>query len=212
VARQKFRDPRGPHLRIYWSIVDSSAWFALNFSQRALYIACRRKLTSNFNGNLAFTLAGLAEQGFAVSSSTLASGLRALQAVGLIAVTREGGKVNRGQAIPTLYRFTDEECHEWVKLHIPMTRASNEWQKFATVEAATEAIKAADAQARASHATAKAERAKRTAEKNSPIRNPKRGDSKFKAAPIRISKPGVISGFENQSVSDAVQTAAMAVQ
>ena len=77
MAKEKFKDPRGPHLRIYWSIIDSPAWFALNFSQRALYVACRRKLTSNFNGNLAFTHAGLAKRGFAVSSSTLASGLRA---------------------------------------------------------------------------------------------------------------------------------------
>ncbi len=212
MAKEKFRDPRGAHLRIYWSIVDSPAWFALNFSQRALYIACRRKLTSNFNGNLAFTHAGLAAQGFAVSTSTLASGLRALQAVGLIAVTREGGKVNRGQAIPTLYRFTVEDCHEWVKLHIPSSKASNEWRQFATVEAATSAINAADTQARTSHAEATAERAKRNAEKNSPIRNSKRDGSKFKAVPIRNSKPGAISGFENQSVSDVRQNAGMPVQ
>ena len=212
MAKERFKDPRGPHLRIYWSTVDSPAWFALNFSQRALYLACRRKLTSNFNGNLSFTHAGLAAQGFPVSSSTLASGLRALLAVGLIVVTREGGKVNRGQAIPTLYRFTDEECHEWVKLYIPMMKASNEWKQFATVEAATAAIIAADAKARASHAHATAERAKRIAEKNSPVRNSKRDDSKFKAAPIRNLKPGAISGFENQSASDVGQTAGMLVQ
>ena len=212
MAKEKFKDPRGPHLRIYWSIIDSPAWFALNFSQRALYVACRRKLTSNFNGNLAFTHAGLAERGFAVSSSTLASGLRALLAVGLIAVTREGGKVNRGQAIPTLYRFTDEDGHEWVKLHIPSTKASNDWRQFTTVEAATAAINTADAKARSSHAHATAERAKRIAEKNLPIRNSKRDGSKFKAAPIRKSKPEAISGFENQSVSDAFQSAGMPVQ
>jgi hypothetical protein len=212
VAKERFKDPRGPHLRIYWSIVDSPAWFALSFSQRALYIACRRKLTSNFNGNLAFTHAGLAEQGFAVSSSTLANGLRALLAVGLIAVTREGGKVNRGQAIPTLYRFTDEDCHEWVKLHIGATKASNEWRQYATVEAATAAIDAAGAHAATSHANATAERAKRIAEKNSPVRNSKRDGSKFKAVPIRNSKPGAISGFENRSVSDVIQNAGVPVQ
>ena len=199
-------------MRIYWSIVDSPAWFALSFSQRALYIACRRKLTSNFNGNLAFTHAGMAEQGFAVSSSTLAGGLRALQAVGLIAVTREGGKVNRGQAIPTLYMFTDEDCHEWMKLHIPMTKASNQWRQFATVQAASEAIQAAESKARIDHAASVALREQRAIEKNSPIRKLKRDDSKFKAAPIRNSKPRAFSGFENQSVTDAMQTTGTRIQ
>jgi len=212
VTKPKFKDPRGAHMRIYWSIVDSPAWFALSFSQRALYIACRRKLTSNFNGNLAFTHAGMAEQGFAVSSSTLAGGLRALQAVGLIAVTREGGKVNRGQAIPTLYRFTDEDCHEWVKLHIPMTKASNQWRQFTTVQAASEAIHAAESKARTDHAASVALREQRASEKNSPIRKSKRDGSKFKAVPIRNSKPGGFSGFENQSVNDALQTAGTRIQ
>ena len=212
MGRQKGKDPRGAHMRIYWSLVDSPAWFALSFSQRALYIACRRKLTSNFNGNLAFTHAGLAEQGFAVSSSTLASGLRALQAVGFIAVTREGGKVNRGQAIPTLYRFTDEDCHEWVKLHIPMTKASSSWQRFATVQAATEVINAAELKARSDHAKAKLEREQRAIEKNSPIRNSNRDSSKFKAAPIRNSKPVAFSDFENRTVSDLMQSAVTPVQ
>lgn len=212
MAKPKFKDPRGAHMRIYWSIVDSPAWFALSFSQRALYIACRRKLTSNLNGNLAFTHVGMAEQGFAVSSSTLAGGLRALQAVGLIAVTREGGKVNRGQAIPTLYRFTDEDCHEWVKLHIPMIKASNQWRQFATVQAASEAIHATESKARAEHAHTVAQREQRATEKNPPIRNSKRDGSKFKAAPLRSSKPGAFSGFENQSVTDATQTAGTLIQ
>jgi hypothetical protein len=212
VAKQKFKDPRGPHLRVYWALLDSPAWFALNFSQRALYIACRRKLTSNANGNLAFTLAGLPEQGFTASSSTLASGLRALQAVGFIAVTREGGKVNRGQAIPTLYRFTDEPCHEWVKLDIPMMKATNDWQQLVTIAAATTAIETTELKAKTHHATAKAEREKRDAQKNLPIRKSKRDGSKFKAAPIRNSKPRAFSGFENQTVNDPTQNAATNVQ
>lgn len=212
MAKPKFKDPRGAHMRIYWSIVDSPSWFALSFSQRALYMACRRKLTSNVNGNLAFTHVGMAEQGFAVSSSTLAGGLRALQAVGLIAVTREGGKVNRGQAIPTLYRFTDEDCHEWVKLHIPMTKASNEWRRFTTVQAAADAINAAESKARSDYAASVVLREQRAIVKNSPIRKSKRDSSKFKAEPIRNSKPGAFSGFENQSVTDAMQTAGTRIQ
>lgn len=212
MARLRPKDQRGGHVRIYWALVDSPAWIALSFSQQALYIACRRKLTANSNGNLAFTLAGLAAQGFAASSSTLASGLRALQAVGFIAVTREGGKVNRGQAIPTLYRFTDEASHEWVRLDIPMTKPTNEWQHFATVQTATEAIKAAETNARKDHARNVAEREQRAIVKNSPIRKSKRDSSKFKAEPIRNSKPGAFSGFENQSVTDAMQTAGTRIQ
>ena len=212
MGREKFKDLRGAHLRIYWSLVDSPAWFALSFSQRALYLACRRKLASNNNGNLAFTLAGFAAQGFTASSSTLASGLRALQAVGFIAVTREGGKVNRGQAIPTLYRFTDEACHEWQKIGIPMMKPSNEWQQFASVHSATDAINAAESKARADHAIVVAQRKERENQKNPPIRKSKRDSSKFKAAPIRNSKPGAFSGFENQTVSDASQIAGTLIQ
>jgi hypothetical protein len=202
MGREKFRDPRGAHVRIYWSMLDSPAWFALSFSQRALYLACRRKLTSNNNGNLAFTLAGFREQGFDASSSTLASGLRALIAVGFISVTREGGKVNRGQAIPTLYRFTDEACHEWVKLDIPMIRASNDWQVFTTIQVATAAIASAEQHAKASNAKRTLEKEERSCAtgKNSPIRKSKRDGSIFKDVPIRNSKPGAISDFENRTV------------
>lgn len=212
MARHRPKDQRGGHVRIYWALVDSPAWIALSFSQQALYIACRRKLTANSNGNLAFTLAGLAAQGFAASSSTLASGLRALQAVGFIAVTREGGKVNRGQAIPTLYRFTDEASHEWVKLDIPMTKPTNEWQQFATVQTATHAINAAELKAREDHARTVAAREQRALEKNSPIQKSKRDSSKFKAEPIRNSKPGAFSGFENRIVDDEHKTAGMPLQ
>lgn len=181
MAKPKFKDARGAHLPIYWALLDSPAWFALSFSQRALYVACRRKLTSNNNGNIALTLAGLAEQGFTASSSTLAGGLRALQAAGFIAVMREGGMVRRGQAIATLYRFNDEPCHEWAKLDIPMMRASNEWQQFATVQAATEAINAAELKARCDHAKAKLEREQRAIEKIRRFEN--------RTVTVRNSKP-----------------------
>ena len=212
MGAKKFNDPRGAHIRIYWALLDSRAWFALSFSQRALYLACRRKLTSNSNGNLAFTLAGLAAQGFTASSSTLASGLRALQAVGFIAVTREGGKVNRGQAIPTLYRFCDEPCHQWVKLDIPSMKPSNGWQRFDSVQSATDAINASEMKARADHAIVIAQRKERANQKNLPTRISKRDSSKFKAAPIRNSKPGAFSGFENRTVSDVVKPAGTLIQ
>ena len=199
MGKEKFKDMRGAHVRIYWSLVDSPAWFALSFSQRALYVACRRKLTSNNNGNLAFTLAGLTAQGFIASSATLASGLRALLATGFVAVTRRGGQVRRGQAIPTLYRFTDEPCHQWVKLDIPMSKATNDWQAFATVEAASTAIDNAEQKARDDYAVAKAERTKRTPRKKSPIQKLKRADSDSGLEPLQILKPKPISDFKFRS-------------
>lgn len=196
MALKKFKDARGQHLRIYMSLLDSSAWQALNFSQQALFVACRRKLNSNNNGNLSFTLNGLKEWGFA-SSATLASGLRALQAVGFIAVSREGGKVNRGQAIARLYRFTDEDAHEWRNLGIPMTKATNNWRRFESLEAARKAIVTADAKARTDYATAKTEREKRRARKNSPIQKLNRASSNSEAVPIQNLKPVAISSFRN---------------
>ena len=212
MAKTKFKDPRGAHIRVYWSLLDSAAWFALGYSQRALYIACRRKLTSNNNGNIAFTLNGLAEQGFDASSSTLAGGLRALLAVGFIAVTREGGQVRRGQAIATLYRFTDEQSHGWPKLDIPLTNPTNEWNRFEHVEAARAAIHTAELTAQATYASVKAQRVQRLTEKNPSIRVSNRPDSKFKAVPIRKSKSETISDFENRSVSNVTQRARTTVQ
>jgi hypothetical protein len=155
MAARKIVDPRGAHARLYWDMIDSPAWSALSFSQQALYVACRRLLTSNNNGNLHFSLKRMSEYGF-VSPSTLANGLRGLIATGFIAVTREGGNVRRGQAIPTLYRFTDYPCHEWRKLGIPMQSATNEWRQFQSNEQAQKAIESAEARASAAHAERKA--------------------------------------------------------
>ena len=191
---KKFQDPRGGHVRIYWSLLDSPAWSALSFSQQALYLVCRRLLTSNSNGNLAFTKSGLGAKGFS-SSATLAAGLRALLAVGFIAVTRQGGQVRRGQAIPTLWRFTDEPSHQWLKLDIPMSKPTCDWQAFATVEAASTAIKNAEKKARDEYAVAKAEREKRTPRKKSSVQKLKRNDSDSGLVPLQNLKPKQISGF-----------------
>ena len=191
---KKFQDPRGGHVRIYWSLLDSPAWSALSFSQQALYLVCRRLLTSNSNGNLAFTKSGLGAKGFS-SSATLAAGLRALLAVGLIAVTRQGGQVRRGQTVPTLYRFTDEPCHQWAKLDIPMSKATCDWQAFATVEAASAAIKTAEQKARADYVVAKADQEKRTPRKKSSVQKLKRNGSESGLVPLQNLNPKQISGF-----------------
>ncbi len=113
--------------------------------------------------------------------------------MGLIATTRDGGRVARGQTIPSLYRFTDEDSHEWRKLALPAFRATNEWQKFATVEAASEAIKAADLAAMKRFEPIKLERERRKREKNSSIQKLNRHDSDFEVAAIQKVKPKAIS-------------------
>ena len=191
---KKLKDPRGGHVRVYWTLLDSPAWSALSFSQQALYLVCRRLLTSNTNGNLAFTKSGLGAKGFS-SSATLAAGLRALLAVGFIAVTRQGGQVRRGQTVPTLYRFTDEPCHQWLKVDIPMSKATHDWQDFASVDAARTAIKTAEQKAQGDYAVAKADREKRTPRKKSSVQKLKRNDSDSGLVPLQNPKSKQISGF-----------------
>jgi hypothetical protein len=198
VPKRRPPDPRGAHVRIYWDILDSHAWNALNYSQRALYVACRRKLKSTNNGNLAFTLADLRENGFN-SSSTLASGLRALLAVGLIAVTREGGRVARGQTIPVLYRFTDDPSHQWMKHDIPAYSATHEWRRFESVEEAANVIAQAEVQSRQRHAARKEKTGVTTEhEKKSSIRKSNRNDSKSEYGTIRNPNSVTSSKFENR--------------
>lgn len=204
MSKQRMADPRGGHVRLYWEIMDSHAWKALSFSQQALYVAMRRRLTSNSNGNITASIAGLREYGFEIAPSSLASGLRALIAVGLIAVVRPGGWVGRGQVIPTLYRFTDEASHEWPKNDVPAYKATNDWQRFATLNEVKAAIAAAVVESETRHNKRLAGRKRKAeagekaelAEKNHRFEKPHRFDSKNGTGPIRKMKPEAISGAE----------------
>lgn len=204
MSKHRMSDPRGGHVRLYWTVTDSPAWKALSFSQQALYVAMRRRLTSNSNGNVAASVGMLREQGFEIASSSLATGLQALIAVGLIAVTRPGGWVGRGQAIPTLYRFTDEASHEWRAKHIQAYKATDEWRRFATVDEARAAIATAAAEGKHRHAKAKQARATKgatNAEADSTgkiyrLEKSHRLDSKNKIGSTRNSKSETIAGAE----------------
>lgn len=142
-ARQ---DPRGAHLRLYWRMIDSMAWRALDWSAQGLYIAMRRKLVSGNNGNIEATLGTLRHSGFK-SSATLAKGLRALRAVGLIAMTRQGG-IAFGQRVCSLYRFTDERVHDQPQKGVKAVPATNEWERFSTLTEARAAVQTAHINAR----------------------------------------------------------------
>lgn len=114
MAKKAWKDPRGPHVRMYLDILDSNAWAVLSITARALYIEFRAKLGKTNNGDIECGLAGATKRGAFRSPTTLAAALFELRSVNLIAVTRSGG-VFGGSRLPTLYRFCDEPYGEFNK-------------------------------------------------------------------------------------------------
>lgn len=141
MSAAKVKDPRGGHIRLYWDVLDSMAWRALSWADQALYIAMRRKLNATNNGNIEATIATLRHADFS-SPSTLAKGLRALQAVGLIAKTRQGG-IAYGVKHCCLYRFTDVQVYEHPKQGVKAHKVSKDWMQFKTLAEAKAAVKTA---------------------------------------------------------------------
>lgn len=148
MAKQKKEDPRGGHVRLYWDLVDSMAWRCLSPTSKALYVAMRRDLKGTNNGNISATLGDLKHRGIR-SSATLAKGLRELQSLGLIAMTRQGG-VAWGKKTCSLYRFTDEESYDLPRLGITGSKTTHEWKTFTTLAQANNALKQAHANAKRS--------------------------------------------------------------
>ena len=138
-STKKASDPRGGHVRLYWSIQDGPAWRALTHTEQALYVAMRRQLKGSNNGDVGATLATMRHFGF-TSPTTLAKSLRALQTVGLIAKTRDvGGLTHRG-ALCCLYRFTDEACHAIPAKGVSASKASHEYLKWQSIAHASAEI------------------------------------------------------------------------
>jgi hypothetical protein len=124
---KKFSDPRGGHIRLYWEIMDSNAYRSLSATDQRAYLALQRQSKSTNNGDLSLPLSKSRESGI-TSPATLAKSLRALVAVGLLAVTRKGGCKSGGQRLPTLYRFTDREAYAHPVKNIEASKATNEWK------------------------------------------------------------------------------------
>jgi hypothetical protein len=139
--------PRGGYVQLFYDIYDSNAWRALDWSTQALWIAMRRRLKKSNNGDINAVLEGergnpgLRNDGF-TSSATVAKGLRALMAVGLIQMTRQG-HLSQGTKVCSLYRFTDVEVFEHPALGIPAMKATNEWKEIRTLAHGKAIIKAA---------------------------------------------------------------------
>lgn len=126
------RDPRGGHIRLHWEIVDSPAWSSLTAADQRTYLALRRDLLKYNNGDLALPFTVAVHRGI-TNEGTLAKSLRSLTAVGLIAVTRQGGSTRGGQRIPTLYRLTDEITYANPKKFIEDFKATHEWKQVTTI-------------------------------------------------------------------------------
>jgi hypothetical protein len=136
-------DPRGGHIRLYWELIDSNAWRCLSASDQRAYIALARHLRSTNNGDLSLPLSVARQHGIK-SQTTLAKSLRALVAVGLLAVSRRGGSTRGGQRLPTLYRFTDVQAYANPAKFIEASKATNDWKSVATLGMGREAIRQAE--------------------------------------------------------------------
>jgi hypothetical protein len=131
-----------PHARLYWEILDSNAWRCLSATDQRAYTAILRQLRSTNNGDLSLPLSVARTHGI-TSPATLAKSLRALVAVGLIAITRKGGCSRDGQRLATLYRLTDRECYEVPAKHIAYSRPTNEWSEVKTLAQGRDLIRLA---------------------------------------------------------------------
>jgi hypothetical protein len=147
-------DPRGGHVRLYWDVVDSNAWRCLSATDQRAYIALQRQLRSTNNGDLSLPLSVARTHGIA-SPATLAKSLRALCAVGLLAVTRKGGCTRGGQRLATLYRFTDHNAYEVPAKHLAEFKPSNEWRNVKTLAQGRDLMRQAEAKAAKKEASRK---------------------------------------------------------
>ena len=127
------RDPRGHSLRIYSDVFDSPAFSALSPHDVLAYLALLRELKGYNNGDLSLPLTRAKKCGIS-HHLTLARSLRALCAVGLVAVTRKGGCTKGGQRLPNLYRMTDRECYAIPTKFLEAKKETHEWKRVSGVQ------------------------------------------------------------------------------
>lgn len=138
-----FKDPRGHSLRIYSDVYDSAAFAALSPHDVLAYLALLRELKGYNNGDLSLPLTRAKKCGIG-HHITLARSLRALCAVGLVAITRKGGCTKGGQRLPNLYRLTDRECYAIPAKHLEAIKETNDWKRITSEQHAKELIAAAE--------------------------------------------------------------------
>jgi hypothetical protein len=133
-----FKDPNGPHLRVYHSLLKTVAWVELSKISKWLFYELRLTCGITNNGDISATLLDLKPRGLG-SSATLSKALLELQALGFIAQTRSGG-VMMGEKVCCLYRFTDLDMNEFPRHGIKALRATHDYRKFKTINECKEAI------------------------------------------------------------------------
>lgn len=132
------------HVRIPLEVLQSPAFIALPASAVKLYLDMLSHLRGTNNGNISAALSELKHRGWR-SSATLAKALRQLEAVGLIAKTRETTGVHRGSKLCNLYRFTDRDAYAQPKLHVDGHKETRDYKHFTTMADAKWAVKDASA-------------------------------------------------------------------
>ena len=150
----KPRDPRGHSLRIYSDLYDSPAFAALSTHDVMAYLALLRELKGYNNGDLSLPLTRAKLHGIK-HHITLARSLRALCAVGLVAITRKGGCTKGGQRLPSLYRVTDRECFAIPAKHLEAMKETHEWKRVTSVQHGLDLIAAAESAVKATSAKLK---------------------------------------------------------
>lgn len=127
-----FKDPRGHSLRVYSDVYDSAAFAALSPHDVVAYLALLRELKGYNNGDLSLPLSRAKNCGIS-HPKTLARSLRALCAVGLVAITRKGGCTKGGQRLATLYRVTDRECYAIPAKSLEAMKETHEWKRVTSI-------------------------------------------------------------------------------
>lgn len=126
------KDPRGGHVRLYWDVLDSAAWRSLTAADQRAYLALHRQLMSFNNGDISLPITYARHHGI-TNESSLAKSIRALMAVGLIAITRRTAHRRDGSRLPNLYRLTDFPVFAMPTKHVEAEPATNEWKRVTSI-------------------------------------------------------------------------------
>ncbi len=138
MAKPKYKDPNGRHIRVYCSLLNAPAFRVLGSAAKALFLDLRSQVNGTNNGDLSATLTELKHRGWR-HPATLSNALYELRVMGFIAVTRMGG-LKLGSRVCTLYRFTDLEVFEQPKTSVQQMRATHDYLAFKSVAEAERAL------------------------------------------------------------------------
>lgn len=139
MAKPKFQDPNGRHIRVYCSLLNTPAYRVLSFPAKALFTDMRTMVTGTNNGNLSAALSDMKHKGW-TASATLSKALYELRAMGFLAITRAGG-IKLGTRVCNLYRFTDLEVFDQPKVGVMAIKATQDYLRFDSVHAAEQALR-----------------------------------------------------------------------